>query len=98
MKNYNCRSYLKRVLVKGTVCYKDGSPIKNAIVFFEAFFPYKHYGLPVKYYKNFCGYTITNCNGEFYCLIHDIRYYYKIKIFKNKYNNISNVSCSIHLD
>lgn len=97
MKNYNCSSYLKRVLVRGNVCLKDGSPIKNAIVFLEAFFPYKYYGHQVKYYKKYCGNTITNCNGEFYCLIYDIRYYYKIKVFDNKCNNICNVKCIKYL-
>jgi hypothetical protein len=103
MKNYNYSSYLKRVLVKGNVVYKNGSPIKNAIVFLEAFFPYKSYGLPVKFYKKYCGYTTTNCKGGFCYLICDIRCYYKIKVFDSKCNNVRNISnlrnvnYSIHL-
>jgi len=97
MKKCNCRSYFKEVLISGTVCYKNGYPVKNAIVFLEAFFPYKSHGFPVKYYKKLCGYTATNYNGEFYCLIYDTRYYYKIKVFNNKCNKLNNVSCNIRL-
>ena len=94
MKNYNYRS----VLVNGNVCYKNRSPIKNAIVFLEAFFPYKYYGISIKYYKKYCGYTITNCKGKFYFLIYDTRCYYKIKVFDNVCTNIDSANCCINLD
>jgi len=98
MKNYNCRYYLKRVAVQGTVCYRNGSPVKNAIVFLEAFFPCKYHRFPVKFHKKCCGYTTTNFNGEFAFLICNTRYYYKIKVFDNTGADRSDVSCSIHLD
>jgi protocatechuate 3,4-dioxygenase beta subunit len=98
MRNYNCNFYLKEVLVRGNVCYKSGKPVKNAIVYLEAFLPYKCYRCKIKYYKKYCGYTITNRNGRFYFLIHDTRYYYRIKVFDNKCKNVSSVSCSINLN
>lgn len=102
MKNYNYRSYLKRVLVNGKVCYENGSPIENAIVFLEAFFPYiyhdKYYRFSIKYDKKYCGYAITNRKGEFCFPIHDTRYYYKIKVFNNTCTNMNSVNCCVNFD
>jgi hypothetical protein len=78
-----------RVLINGKVCYRNGNPVKNAIVILEAFLPHSDY-------KKFCGYTLTNCNGEFCCLIYNKRYYYKLKVFNNEC--LSNEDCSIYFE
>lgn len=98
MKNYNYKSYFKEVIIRGKVCYENGYPVQNAVVFLEAYFPYKNRSNQIKYHKKFCGYTTTNYNGEFYCFIYDIRYYYKIKVFNNKLNKVKNLSYRICLN
>lgn len=98
MNNYNCRYYLKRVALNGTVCYENGSPVKNAIIFLVAFFPCKHYGFPVKFHKKCCGYTTTNLNGQFGFVIYDTRCYYKIKVFDNIGTKTNDICCNIRLD
>jgi hypothetical protein len=98
MKNYNCRCYLKNVLIKGNVCYDNGSPIKNAIVFLEAFFSYKYNGYPIIYYKKKCGQTITNSKGNFCFLIYDTRCYYKIKVFHNTCADMNRFNCCVNLN
>lgn len=94
MKSYN----LKSVLINGSVCYKDGCPIKNVIVFLEVYVPYKYHGTSIKYCRKYCGSTITNFNGKFHFLIYDTRFYYKIKVFNNAYMNKHSINCCINLD
>ena len=97
-KNYNTSSFIKKVLIKGNVCYKDRSPVENAIVFLEAFVPDKDYEVPSKYYKGCCDYTNTDCNGEFCFVVYDTRYYYKIKVWDNGCTSEDNENFTIHLD
>lgn len=94
MKSYNHKS----VLINGSVCYKDGCPIKDAIVFLEAYIPYKYHGVSIKYCRKYCGSTITNFKGKFHFLIYDTRFYYKIKVFNNEYMNKDSINCCINLE
>lgn len=104
MKTYNFNYYLKKVLINGSVCYENGKPIKNAIVFLDVFSPQEYDGHNVKYCKMRCGYTVTNCMGKFHLYVFDVGYYYKITVFDNKDNNVKtiqstkNITYSINLD
>lgn len=75
-----------RNLIKGTVLYDDMTPVKNAIVILERYFPqkiYKYYYL--KYDKKYLLFTKTNSQGEFYFYIYNNNYYYKVKVFNNTF-------------
>lgn len=92
MKSYNYKS----VLINGSVYYKDGKPVHNAIVILEAYVPYKFCRASIKYCRKHCGSTITNCRGKFYFIIHDTRYYYKIKVINNAYTNRISINYCIN--
>lgn len=100
MENYNYKT--KSILLKGRVCYENGSPVPSAKVMLEAFFPNNQDRSEAKYSTKDCGYTFSNHNGEFCCLIYNTKCYYKIKVIKNmvfneESNYIDNENYNIYL-
>lgn len=78
--------YIEKVLIKGCVHYKDGSPVEGAIVILEKKLCKYNEELQEEQERNiYLADTITSCNGEFCFFITDRTSYYKIKVFDNNH-------------
>jgi hypothetical protein len=79
MSLYDKGSAIDRVLLKGYVYYKDGTPVQKAIVILEQLDSCRRRGIHLND-------TTTNCYGEFCFYIEDRTKSYKIKVFDNQYS------------